>query len=154
MGQIIIRKACIDDLEVLLRFEQGVVTAERPFDVSLRAGDGVRYYDIVGLIERDDIELLVAEVDGVLIGSGYARIEASKPYLRYERHAYLGFMYVEPGFRGRGVNGLIMEGLKGWAASRDVFTFCLEVYVENGSAIRAYEKLGFSGVMLEMRLRG
>jgi hypothetical protein len=32
---MIIRKATIDDLPVLLQFEQGIISAERPFDSTL-----------------------------------------------------------------------------------------------------------------------
>lgn len=37
MHQIIIRKAHANDLEKLLEFEQGIITAERPFDPTLKA---------------------------------------------------------------------------------------------------------------------
>jgi len=43
------------------------------------------------MIRASHIELLVAESEGEVIGSGYARIESAKPYLKHGRHAYLGF---------------------------------------------------------------
>jgi len=76
MDEIIIRPATFADMDTLLRFEQGVITAERPFDSTLK-DEHINYYDLVGMIERPDIELLVAELNGELIGSGYARIISS-----------------------------------------------------------------------------
>jgi GNAT superfamily N-acetyltransferase len=150
MENIIIRPATLADMDTLLRFEQGVIIAERPFDPTLK-DEHINYYDLVGLIESDDVELLVAELAGELIGSGYARIEESKIYLKHPKHAYLGFMYVEPEHRGKGVNQKIIESLKAWAAARNVTECRLQVYYDNLPAIKAYEKIGFSKLMIKMR---
>jgi RimJ/RimL family protein N-acetyltransferase len=151
MDRITIRPACLKDLDTLLRFEQGVIATERPFDPTLQKGP-IQYYDLKEMIADPQIELVVAELNNKLIGSGYARIEAAKPYLRHARHAYLGFMYVEPVHRGTGVNKRIIEALKHWAHSQHITELRLDVYYNNESAIRAYEKVGFTRHMVEMRL--
>jgi RimJ/RimL family protein N-acetyltransferase len=150
MHHPLIRKATPDDLETLLRFEQGVINAERPFDPTLK-GEPTHYYDLQEMISASHIELLVAVVNGELVGSGYARIESSKPYLQHSKHAYLGFMYVEPAHRGKGINALIIEALETWISSQQVHEVRLDVYRQNESAIKAYEKAGFSRHMIEMR---
>ena len=152
MKPITIRKARTTDLETLLRFEQGVITTERPFDPTLREGQ-IHYYDIRAMITAKDVELLVAELDGIVIGSGYARIEAAKPYLKHPVHAYLGFMYVDPAHRGKGINQMIITELKTWAHSRNVTELRLDVYDGNANAIKAYEKAGFKQHMINMRLQ-
>lgn len=151
MKDIIIRPATTTDLPVLLRFEQGVIAAERPFDQTLKDGN-IHYYDLIGLIDSPDAELVVAETDKTVIGSGYARIEKAKHYLKHPLHAYLGFMYVEPAYRGKGVNKKIIEALKEWAVSRNITEMRLDVYCNNEMAIKAYEKAGFSKHMTSMRL--
>jgi len=60
-------------------------------------------------------------------------------------------MYVIPEFRGKGVNKLILEGLKDWVRSKGITELRLDVYFGNESAIRAYEKAGFSKLMIHMR---
>lgn len=151
MQEIIIRKATLADLPVLLDFEQGVIAAERPFDPTLKEGV-IHYYDIEAMITASHIELLVAEAEGRLIGSGYARIDNAKPYLIFAQYAYLGFMYVEPAWRGKGVNRLIINGLKTWAQSQGIVEMRLEVYATNEPAVKAYEKAGFQQLLVEMRL--
>ena len=151
MDQILIRKATSYDVETLLTFEQGVIEAERPFDSTLKEGH-ITYYDLQDLIARDDAEIVVAELNREIIASGYARIEKSKPYLGHEKHAYLGFMYVNPLHRGKGINQLIIEFLKNWAVSNNIHELRLDVYFENVNAIKAYEKIGFSKHMIEMRM--
>jgi hypothetical protein len=95
MQNIIIRKATLNDMDTLLIFEQGVIAAERPFDPTIDV-DPINYYDLNTLLTALHCHLVVAELDGEPIGSGYARIETGKPFLTHKQHAYLGFMYVLP----------------------------------------------------------
>ncbi len=150
-GTILIRKATLNDIETLLLFEQGVIKAERPFDKTLKP-DPLHYYNIEEMIAAPHIELVVAEFDNKIVGSGYARLENSKHYLQHSRHAYLGFMYVHPDYRGKGVNQKIIEALKTWSLSQKVTEMRLDVYFNNDIAIKAYEKAGFTKHMIEMRM--
>jgi ribosomal protein S18 acetylase RimI-like enzyme len=149
MDEIIIRKAVLEDLNILLRFEQGVINTEKPFDITLK--EKPVYYDIVELITAPHIELVVAEYKNEIIGSGYARIETAKHYLRHQNHAYLGFMYVDPAHRGKGVNKKIIDTLEKWAAEKNIKELRLDVYNNNEPAIKAYEKVGFAKHMISMR---
>lgn len=149
MGEITVRVADTTDLPTLLSFEEGVIEAERPFDVTL--GDDIRYYDMDAMLTMPNVRLVVAVLDGEVIGSGYARIEEAKPYLKHDRHSYMGFMYTVPEHRGKGVNWKIIEALEEWSRSQGVTEMRLEVYIDNLAAIRAYEKVGFAGYGLKMR---
>ncbi len=151
MEEIRIRKAVFNDIETLRRFEQGVINAERPFDATLKK-EAIFYYDIEGMIEASHVELLVAELNSQLIGCGYARIEKAKQYLQHPQHAYLGFMYVEPAYRGKGINKKIIDALKKWSLSQNIMEMRLDVYHDNTPAIYAYEKAGFTKHMIEMRM--
>src|SRR5476649_2895837 len=110
MAEITLRPATLNDLNTLLSFEQGIITTERPFDPTLRPGH-INYYDIAAMITAPDVEVVVACAEDEIIGSAYARIETSKIYLQHSRHAYLGFMFVKPDYRGQGINKLIINYL-------------------------------------------
>ena len=148
---IYIRKATLDDLVTLLEFEQGIIATERPFDPTLKEGK-ISYYDIEKMISANDVEVVVAVLDEQILGSGYARIENAKPYLNHELYAYLGFMFTHPDHRGQGVNTLIIEALSNWVRSQDILEMRLDVYSDNPSAIKAYEKAGFKKHLINMRL--
>lgn len=148
---ITVRQAIPADLPTLLRFEQGVITAERPMDPTIKDGP-IHYYDLNAMLTSPNIHLAVAESEGTLVGSGYARIDPSRHYLKHTHHAYCGFMYVEPAWRGKGVNQLIIDALKAWAHSRNLTELRLDVYTTNDAAIRAYEKAGFTPYLINMRL--
>lgn len=151
MDEVSIRPATIADVPTLLLFEQGVITAERSFDSTLKP-DNIRYYDVEHMLSATHIQLLVAEVNNELAGCGYARLETAKHYLRHAQHAYLGFMYVVPAYRGKGINKEIINELLKWSASNKVHEIRLDVYHENTAAIKAYEKAGFVKHMIEMRV--
>src|SRR5215510_2650168 len=119
MDNINIRKATAIDLPTLLEFEQNLIQAERPFDPTLKDGH-INYYNLAEMIEVNDVEVAVVELDNKIIGSGYARIRVSQPYIKNEKHAYLGFMYVVPEHRGKGINQRMVEFLKGWVASQNI----------------------------------
>lgn len=151
MISITTRKALLEDLDVLLTFEQGIITAERPFDSTLKEGT-IHYYDIKEMILADDVEVIVAIADDTIIGSGYARIETPKNYLKHTKFAYLGFMYVVPERRGLGVINHVIKGLHSWISIHDIDEVRLDVYDENTGAIKAYEKAGFRKHMVNMRM--
>lgn len=151
MDDILIRKANLEDLGILVEFEQGIILAERPYDPTLDV-DPISYYDLGLLINSKDAEVLVAEYNGKVIASGYTKIKGAKHYLDHENYSYLGFMYTQPEFRGRGINRKIIDGLKEWSYSKGLKEIRLTVYDDNAGAIRAYEKVGFKKHLIEMRL--
>ncbi len=151
MNTISIRKADLKDLDQLLEFEQGVIFAERPFDPTLK-NEKIHYYNIEKMIVAKDIALYVAEIDSKIIASGYARIEKAKPYLNHENYAYLGFMFTDATHRGKGVNAKIIEILKIWCLTQHITELRLDVYNDNPSAVKAYEKVGFKKHLINMRM--
>ena len=147
----IIRKATLNDLSVLLNFEQGVIEAERPFDPTIKTGY-ITYYNISELITSDKSEVFVAEIDNEIIASGYAKIKSDRHYLKHKKQGYLGFMFVSEKHRGKQLNQLIIDALLKWCKTRNVFEIRLDVYQDNIPAIKAYEKAGFKKHMINMRL--
>lgn len=151
MEGITIRPALLSDLSVLLKFEQGLIQAERPLDPTIKRGS-VHYYDLESLIREDDFAVMVAEYKGTIVASGYGMAKRARHYLDHTYYAYLGFMYTEPEFRGKGVNQKILTALKDWAISKGLTEIRLTVYDDNPNAIKAYEKFGFKRHIVEMRL--
>ena len=151
MDDILIREATIKDLEPLLEMEQGLISAEKPFDPTIRQPPVV-YYDLKSMLQKEAYYVVVAEKDDQIVSSGYATVKPARPYLDHKEYAYLGFMFTLPEYRGRGINSRIVEVLKKWARSKGLFEVRLTVYPENQPAIRAYEKAGFVKHLIEMRI--
>ncbi|GLU42471.1 GNAT family N-acetyltransferase [Allomuricauda sp. NBRC 101325] len=151
LSNLIIREAHLDDLPVLLQFEQEIVKAERPFDPTIREGH-VSYYDLKSMIADSNACVVVAEVDGHIVSSGYAIIKKARHYLDHEDYAYLGFMFTDVVYRGKGINAQVIDFLKIWAEAKGLNEIRLTVYNDNLPAIKAYEKVGFKKHIIEMRL--
>ncbi|NDV15387.1 GNAT family N-acetyltransferase [Muricauda sp. TY007] len=151
LPKVNIRTATLDDLPLLLSFEQEIIKAERPFDVTIKNGP-ISYYDIGEMIQDPKAHVIVAEVGGKIVASGYAIPKKARHYLDHEFYAYLGFMYTDEDFRGQGINAVIVEELKNWSHNQGFKEIRLTVYNENQPAIKAYEKVGFKKHIIEMRL--
>lgn len=151
LHKVNIRPATMHDLPLLLKFEQEIINAERPFDVSIKKG-AVSYYDIEAMIQDPQACIVVAEIEKKVVASGYAIPKKARHYLDHEYYAYLGFMYTDQQYRGKGVNAIIVDELKKWSESAGFKEIRLTVYNDNLSAIKAYEKVGFKKHIIEMRL--
>jgi GNAT superfamily N-acetyltransferase len=151
METITLRPATMQDLPILLEFEQGLISDERPFDTTHK-DEEIHYYDLPAMVESPLVELVVAEIDAQIVGCGYARFEKAKPYKKFEQYSYLGFMYVKPEHRGKGINAQVMEYLREWSKKQGLTELRLEVYCDNEKAVRAYEKAGFTRYMYTMRM--
>lgn len=151
MDTLTFRPATAKDLPTLRKFEQGVIEAERPFNPTLKA-EKVQYYDLEALLNNPNSVLIIGETEGAIITSGYVKILDAKPQFQFEQYAYMGFMYVLPEHRGKGVNQLLLNELIAWAKARGIQEIRLDVYEENMPAVRAYEKIGFKKLLVEMRL--
>lgn len=151
MPEYTIRPATKADLPALRIAEQAVIAWERPFDPYL-AKDPISYYDLDNMLDRDDVLLILAETGHQLAATGYILRRANKPYEAYSHHGYIGFMYTAPEHRGKGLALAILARLRQWANEKGLEELRLEVYEQNASAIRAYEKAGFRKVLTEMRM--
>jgi len=132
----ITRKATLEDLPTLLKFEQGVIEAERPMDSTIKDGK-INYYDISEIITNENSDVFVVEINNEIVGSGYAKIKSDRHYLKHKKQGYLGFMFVPKDYRGKGVNKLIIDALLKWCKERDIFEIRLDVYDVNSVAIKA-----------------
>lgn len=145
-----LREATIQDLPLLLEFEKELIEYERGFTPNLKR-NSFNYYDLRAYIENPEISVVVAEQHNIVIASGYALINKNKLYKNPEYYVFLGFMYVIAEKRGEGVNKMIMDYLLNWGKSKGYTEFQLDVYAPNISAIKAYEKAGFTFETLTMR---
>lgn len=152
MSSLTIRPASTKDLPKLLRFEQGVINAERPLDPTLKRSP-TTYYNLTEMLTAKHIHLLVAELNGEIVSCGYARIEDASSWLQHQQYGYLGFMYTVPEHRGKGIIKEIINALVDWCAARAIHEIRLDVYHGNDAAIKAYEKAGFEKHLINMRIK-
>lgn len=147
----VVRLATVKDLPILDKFMDGLVDAERPMDPTIKDGKVV-YYELPSFMNNENAVLYVVELSNEIVASGYAKIMEDSHYLKHDKQGYLGFMFVPEKHRGNGYNKLIMDALINWCKIKEVHEIRLDVYDQNPSAIRAYEKAGFAKHLITMRL--
>lgn len=148
---MMIRPALQKDLPTLLDFEQQIIETERPMDPTLKSGK-ISYYDIESYITADHTEVVVAEIEGEVVASGYGQIRDRKKYFIQEQLGYVGFMFVKKEYRGKGISQQILQALFAWFKTKNIEEVQLTVYEKNPGAIIAYEKAGFDKHIIEMRV--
>lgn len=146
-----IRPAKKEDLPILLDFEQKLIEAERPMDVTLKT-EKISYYDIGAYIDTENTEVVVAEIDNTIVGSGYGQIRNREDYFKQKQIGYIGFIYVKEEHRGKGVSQKVIQYLYDWFKTKNLDEVRLTVYEKNPRAIKAYEKVGFEKHLIEMRI--
>ncbi len=119
-------------------------------DSSLEQEKKIHYYDIGNFITSDVAEVFVAILDMKIIGSGYGLVKKNHSKFNHELYGYVGFMYVVKEYRGKGISQLILAEVFNWFKSKNIKETRLQVYQENPSAIKAYEKVGFKKNLIEM----
>jgi len=71
-------------------------------------------------------------------------ISVGAPYRHHDRDcAGLYSMWIEPETRGRGLGGMLVDAVIGWAKDAGYHELCLEVGDHNTAAIALYESRGF-----------
>ena len=146
-----IRKASHSDIETLKAFQRKLVEFERPFDPTIKKGD-VEYYNIKNKLNSDKVRFLIAEADGKPVGCGLGEIMKNVKWSVHKYKGYIGLMFVEEDFRGKGISKMIIEDIIKWFKENKIKDARLLVYAENKGAVRAYEKAGFKHLMDEMKL--
>jgi len=85
--------------------------------------------------------VIVAEADGAIVGWGSLNVFNARP--AYQHVADLS-VYVERGWRGRGVGHRLLEGLVDRARAIGYHKMVLATFPTNAGGARLYERLGFT----------
>lgn len=99
-----------------------------------------------------DRALLVAEVDGEVVGHVEARMRRDEA--AGFTGAYVEELAVAPEWRGRGAGTVLMDAVEEWARGRGAMSIALDHFHTNEGAHRLYDRLGFRvrGLIMEKRL--
>lgn len=142
-GVIVIREASLADLtqfrELRLRALQDSPTAF-PADYQANANQPSSYWQD-RLKEDENGNLFLAEHEPRLIGmTGIMRGQSPKT----KHSADIWGVYVHSEWRGLHIAGALIERCIEWAKSKDVNIVKLGVVIPNESAVRCYQRCGFT----------
>ena len=99
----------------------------------------------------DESTWLLARHQDQAIGFVLIEVHTDSPLYRHRRWAEIVGLYVDEGYRGDDVAGLLMEHAYEWAARQRLRRMQLYVTAANQQAQRFYDKQGFSTSQVIMR---
>ena len=154
-ASVTIRRAQREDLSVIGRLGALLVRMHHDFDserfIAATSRTEQGYGSFLGTqLDKPNVSVLVAELDGDVIGYSYAGVEGND-YMSLRGPA--GVLYdivVDPNHRGHGVGRMLLDttldALKANGAPRVV----LSTAEKNPTAQRLFERAGFRRTMIEM----
>jgi GNAT superfamily N-acetyltransferase len=131
------------------------------FSVPDRAAQLVWYRDELLKPQPDNVVWLVAEVDGEAVGDAFAELQEPSPDAAVQpqldvrrRRAYLHYLAVQEGHRGRGVGGRLLEAVEAWARAQGAELLATDTNLRsNVGAVEFYEHHGFERQSVVLRKR-
>ena len=99
------------------------------------------HLDPVETLERDGVTFLAAFVDGEVVGCG--AVKRVSPSRTSPRYGEIKRMYVDPGARGRGVGGALMDALESSLLAHGIDIARLETGIRQPEALALYERRGY-----------
>jgi len=103
-------------------------------------------------LSREDAAILVAELDGEVVGYAFVRVEPESSLDLLAVAAWLHDVYVDESARGWGVGMLLIDATLEEARTRGSSSVMLVVAAQNEGARRLFERRGFRLTMQEMRM--
>lgn len=156
-SNVVVRPAIDADAQALGRLGALLVRAHHDFDPARfmppSAGTDKGYAAFLGSqLGREDVILLVADLDGSVAGYSYSGIEG-RDYMSLRGPAgVLHDLVVDPQHRGRGIGRSLLDETLRAIAARGVPQIVLFTAVPNETAKRLFRRAGFRETMVEMTM--
>jgi GNAT superfamily N-acetyltransferase len=152
---VTIRRAAADDAAMLGSLGAALMRAHYAFDpqrflaTGARAETGYASF-LASQLDGDEAVVLVAEVDGRVVGYVFAGLE---PMSWKELRGPAGFIHdvlVDEAARAAGAGTALVEAAIAWLRERGAPRVILWTADRNAAAQRLFERLGFRRTMIEM----
>jgi GNAT superfamily N-acetyltransferase len=152
---VIIRRATPADEEALGRYGGALMRQHHAFDPERfitvdNPEKGYGRFLVSQLDDDDDMIVLVAEKDGVVVGYLYGGLEPMSWKELRAACGYLHDVYVDDSVRGHGVGDRLMREGFTWLVSRGAPRVVMVRAAGNAAAARLAARLGFRETMVEL----
>lgn len=110
---------------------------------------------VTGFVDNDDAEVLVAEMDGRIVGVASAQIHDNPgaPMFRPGRRAIMSDLVVEPEFRRSGIAKELLARVAEWSRSRGFKSLGINVWSANEEGLAFFIASGFTPRCQQMEMK-
>jgi len=153
-GQVVVRPATPQDLDAVADLWEELIEAHRQLDDRLwePAPDGRETYRrwVEETLTSDDRVLLVAELDGQVVGFTHGVLAGGPPPMRPRVSGMVTDMIVAADCRRRGIGRRLAEAIRDWFCERGAEDLRLSAAVRNPAAVAFWEALGLEPWVVAM----
>ncbi len=153
-SNFLVRRMSPGDTDAVVELWKGTVAYHAGIDARLEVREGseeeFRRFLTRIVSSREDVIILVAEVDGEVVGFLIGMVRERTPVFIRSIHGYITDIYVDPGFRRRGIGRRLVETAVEWFAARGLDHVRLQVAAANAAGIAFWKNLGFEDYFLEL----
>ena len=105
---------------------------------------------ILNTLKNDKTVVLVAELDGVVVGYGVGQIQDRPPIYEKCLCGHIDNIAVLAEFRRSGIGGRLFQEIKCWFQSQGIERIELYVAIKNEESINFWRKMGFEAYLEHM----
>ncbi len=95
--------------------------------------------------------LVVAEVDGAIIGFAHAGLKLAPAHLGAGRIGHISHLYILPRYRRSGIAQALAASLHEWSTEKQVTSTELQVVQGNEAGMAFWRSLGYAVELVQMR---
>jgi ribosomal protein S18 acetylase RimI-like enzyme len=101
---------------------------------------------VTASLDADDRVLLVAEVEGRVVGFAHSMVADGPPPMRPRRIGHITDLVVHAGCRRRGIGRALVGGVRQWLAEKGADETRLSAAVANPDAVAFWRALGYEPI--------
>ena len=141
-----IRFAKMEDIPAMIRLLKQVGRVHYEGRPDLFRADAQKYDEkaLALLLQDKNRPILVAEAEGAVMGYAFCVLQNTEndPVLQSHLTVYIDDLCVEEDCRGTGVGKALYQAVLDYAKQLGAYNVTLNVWAENKSALKFYEKMG------------
>lgn len=150
-----IRKASAEDLKDILRLNLDLFKKEhreysRSLNLKWTCAEGKKYF--TERIRKGDGFVEVVDVGGRIIGYLCGGISKKNSCWIKAKYAELENMFIESGFRNKGIGAKLARNFINWCKDRNVSYIAVAAFVKNRQGVNFYKKLGFKEYIMTLEM--
>lgn len=150
-SEVCVRPAELRDVPALVELWGELARLHERLDGSFALSRSWRraYEDyLLHMLRRPDVRVVVAQVNGRLVGLAVGRVTWLPAFFRQRRRGYIQDVYTQQGYRGRGIGRSMLAHLESWLRRQGVRRAELTVAVGNPQAESFWERAGYHTYMV------
>jgi ribosomal protein S18 acetylase RimI-like enzyme len=149
-----IRRATIDDLELIKEIKLEAKASERTYNKSLKPIEQTKelYFSYLKSdLENSDRAVFIAIDQDKPVGIITGRIYTTLLIRRLPKKGHISNLFIEPTHRKKGLASKLANELLNWFKTEGIEDVHLGAALQNDPALQMFKKLGFQEYAIEMK---